>query len=85
MKEDRQPFGLLVGKVSSHAEALEYPITSVPLALAEIDRTLRSQSTKSLLRNEITSNAMAAKTVYEVDGLTDWYVDGMLVVNVLQC
>ena len=41
LKEDRQAFGLLVGKVQSPEEALQYPLTSVPLALANINKDLR--------------------------------------------
>ena len=31
MKEEKQAFGLLVGKFSSAEEALAYPLTSIPL------------------------------------------------------
>ena len=41
IKEDRQAFGLLVGKVQTPSEALKYPLTTVPLALVEPDQTLR--------------------------------------------
>ena len=40
IKEDRQAFGLLVGKVQSPSEALKYPLTTVSLALAKPDQTL---------------------------------------------
>ena len=50
IKEDRQAFGLLVGKVQTPSEALKYPLTTVPLALAEPHQKLRQQSTKATLR-----------------------------------
>ena len=37
-------------KVQTSSETLKYPLTIVPLALAELDRTLRQQSTKATLR-----------------------------------
>ena len=40
IKEDPQAFSLMVGKVGSAAEALAFPITTVPLVLAEPDMTL---------------------------------------------
>ena len=41
MKEDRQAFGILVAKSVSLEEAFKFPITSVPLAAANPDSTLR--------------------------------------------
>ena len=49
IKEDRQAPGLSVRKVYTPSEALKYPLTTVPLALAEPDETLRQQSTKATL------------------------------------
>ena len=83
LKEDRQAFGLLVGKVSTPAEALAYSLTSVPLALVDPDKTLRSQTTKSSLRNHLISTAKAGNMKLETNCLTDWYIDGMLAVNAL--
>ena len=40
MKEEKQAFGLLVGKFSSAEEALAYPLTSIPLSLATPDGNL---------------------------------------------
>ena len=50
IKKDWQAYGLLVGKVQTSSETLKYPLTIVPLALTELDRTLRQQSTKATLR-----------------------------------
>ena len=50
LKEDRQAFGLLVGKVTTHQEVNSYPLTTVPLALATPDRDLR-QGSKAALSN----------------------------------
>ena len=58
LKEDRQAFGLLVGKVRTQVEALPYPLTSIPLALAFPDNTLR-QSQKAPLRNFLIEDAKA--------------------------
>ena len=40
MKEQKQAFGLLIGKFSSAEEALSYPLTSIPLSLATPDANL---------------------------------------------
>ena len=50
IKEDRQAFGILVGKVQTPNEALKYPLTTVALALTEPDQTLRQLSTNPTLR-----------------------------------
>ena len=50
LKEDRQAFGELLGKAISHGEALSYPLTTVPLALASPDRDLR-HGNKAVFRN----------------------------------
>ena len=85
LKEDKQAFGLLVGKVSTPAEALAFPLTTIPLALADVDKTLRSQTTKSVLRNHIIETAKAGKSKLETEDTVDWYVDGMLAVNSVAC
>ena len=78
LKEDRQAFGLLVGKVRTQGEALPYPLTSSPLALAFPDNTLR-QSQKAPLRNLLIEDAKAlCKQQNEV---SDWFIDGMAAVN----
>ena len=40
LKEDRQVFGLLVGKFKTLGEALAHPLTTIPLALAKPDSSL---------------------------------------------
>ena len=52
LKEDKQAFGILVGKSISLEEAHSYPLTSVPLALASPDGFLR-QGSKATLRNHL--------------------------------
>ena len=47
LKEDKQAFGLLVGKITSLEEELSYALTTVPLALATPERDLR-QAQKQL-------------------------------------
>ena len=82
IKEDRQAFGLMVGKVAKAAEALAYPITTVPLALAEPDMTLRQQQ-KHPLRKHIYESAIA--TNGKPSDLNDWFVDGMAAVRSTPC
>ena len=50
IKENRQAFGLWVGKVKTPSEALKYPVTAVPWALTEPDQALRQQSNATLRR-----------------------------------
>ena len=52
LKEEKQAFGLLVGKLNSTEEALQYPLTSIPLSLATPDGNLR-QSSNASFRNHI--------------------------------
>ena len=74
LKEDRQAFGLLVGKVKTPEEALAHPLTTIPLALANPDNTLR-QGSKATLRNFLIeeSNAICDAPNDEAD----WFIDGM--------
>ena len=80
LKEDRQAFGSMVGKDTSPEEALSFPLTCVPLALASPDGDLR-QGSKASLRNHL---------IEESDALTNepadraiWLVDGMAAVRSL--
>ena len=75
LMEDKQPFALLVDKVPTPAEALACPLTSVPLALVNVDKTFRLETTA--LRNHIIKTAKATKTKLEINETVDWYVDGM--------
>ena len=60
--EDYQAFGLIVAKSVSMEEAFAYPITSVPLSIAEPDSKLR-QSDKASFRNYFMKEAVATLTV----------------------
>ena len=51
IKEDRQAFAILVGKVQTPSKAL-----AVALALTEPDQTLRQLSTKETLRRLLIKN-----------------------------
>ncbi len=50
MQEDGQAFGLIIAKSVTLEEGFQYPIRTVPLALATTDACLR-QSDKASLRN----------------------------------
>ena len=76
IKEDCQAFGLLVGKVKSQEEALAYPLTSIPLALANPDHTFR-QGSKATLRNYLIEESDALCSPPED---ADWFIDGMATV-----
>ena len=52
IKEYRQGFGLLVGKVQTPSEAFKNPLITVPLALAEPNQTLRQQFKATLRRKK---------------------------------
>ena len=57
-------------------------MTTIPnYALADVDKTSRSQATKSVIRNHIIETARAGKSKLETEDTVDWYVDGMLAVN----
>ena len=78
MKEDKQAFGCLVGKAISPKEAHSYPLTSVPLALAESDRILR-KGAKSNFRNMLIEDLESLKS----DPLirSNWIFDGMAMIR----
>ena len=67
-----------MGKVRTPSEALKYPLTRVPLALAQPDQTLRQQSTKATVRRFLykKSDSIVKETLEEAD----WLVDGMAAV-----
>ena len=54
MKEDRQPFGVILGEEVNLEEAFRYHVTSVQLSLAFPDSTLR-QNPKHHFRNYLTN------------------------------
>ena len=80
LKEDRQAFGLLVGKATSPAEAHSYPLTTIPLALATPDRDLR-QVSKAALRNYLIEES--ASVCVEPPEESHWFIDGMAAVNTI--
>ena len=81
MKEDRQAFGILVAKSVSLEEAFKFPITSVPLAAANPDSTLR-QGDKASLRNIIIENSSSSSKVIP-KGCT-WLIDGVAAVQTVK-
>ena len=81
MKEDRQAFGILIAKSVSLEEAFKFPITSVPLAVANPDRTLR-QGDKASLRNMLIENSSSSSTIIP-QGCT-WLIDGMAVIQTVK-
>ena len=78
LKEDKQAFGLLVGKSTSLQEAHSYPLTSVPLALASPDGDLR-QGSKASLRNYLIEEFSAISAVASEGA--KWIVDGMAIMR----
>ena len=79
MKEEKQAFGLLIGKFSSTEEALAYPLTSIPLSLATPDGNLR-QSSKATFGNHIMheSNSIIEDSPYHH---ASWIIDGMAAIR----
>ena len=55
IKEDRQAFGILVGKVQTPSKALKYPLITVALASTEPDQNylLRQPCVDFLIKNQI--------------------------------
>jgi hypothetical protein len=74
LKEDRQAFGDLLSKSIDIEEAMQYPLTSVPLAIATPEGTLRPAS-KHLLRNFIIEQSEAA--AHECPQNARWLIDWM--------
>ena len=80
LKEDRQVFGILVGKSTSPKEAHSYPLTTIPLALATPKGELR-HSAKAPLRNFLVDESASLIDKPPPGGL--WLIDGMAVVQSL--
>ena len=78
LKEDRQAFGLLVGKVTTSEEAHSYPLTTGPLALATPERDLR-QGSKAALRNYLIEESNSITEELPTRG--NWLIDGMAAVK----
>jgi len=62
LKQDRQAFGSLLRKSVSLEEAFEYPVTSLPLSIANGDVELR-QSGKSILRTYLIDESQSVVNV----------------------
>ena len=83
IKEDRQTFGILVGKVQTPSEALKYPLSTVALALTKPDQTSSQLSTKATLRRLFYKKIRLNTVVKETPDEADWLVDGMAAVAVV--
>ena len=81
LKEDRQAFGLLISKAETLEEAFKYPLTAVPLSIAETSSTLR-QDDKAGFRNFLINDSNAAVSTF-IYGAT-WIYDGMAVIRSLK-
>ena len=81
LKEDRQAFGLVVAKSVSLQEAFKFPITSVPLAVATTEATLR-QSDKASLRNYLINECNSISE--DPPKNCSWFIDGLAAVRSLQ-
>ena len=80
LQEDCQAFGILVSKAHSLDEAFQYPLTSVPLSIAESWVDLYSAD-KSGFRNDILEAANATEKKYPLGAV--WITDGMSYVQSL--
>lgn len=78
LKEEKQAFGVLVGKATTAREAHSHPLTSVPLALSTEESCLR-QGAKSVLRNHIIEETKAEQD--EPPTRAEWLIDGMAAVQ----
>ena len=81
LKEDKQAFGLLVGKFTSSEEVHRHPLTSLPLALAAPDGDFR-QGSKAVFRNYLIEETDCVGENPK-DGSV-WIFDGMAAVRSLQ-
>ncbi len=80
-EEDRQAFGVLVGKAATLEEAFTFPITSIPLSLATPEGSLR-QSDKASLRNYLIKQAEAV--VDCPPKRARWIIDGMALFRIVK-
>ena len=78
VKEDRQAFGILLGDNIDLNEAFQYPITSVPLSLANPDSTLR-QGQKHTLRNHLIEISKSAEATPPSNAR--WIIDTMALIR----
>ena len=81
LKEDKQAFGLLVGKAISNAEAFSYPLTTYSLSIATPEGDLY-QGDKSDWRNYLIQLSLSITTENPME--CAWFFDGMAVMRTLQ-
>ena len=81
LKEDKQAFGLLVGKAISNTEAFSYPLTTYPLSIATPDGDLY-QGDKSDWRNYLIQLSLSTTTENPMECV--WLFDGMAVIRTLK-
>ena len=81
LKQDRQAFGTLLSKSVDLEEAFAYPVTSVPLSIANPDSTLR-QSSKHLLRNHLIEESHSL--LLTSPSHCRWIIDGMAAMRSLK-
>ena len=78
LKEEKQAFGVLVGKAISNKEAFSYPLTSLPLSIATCEGKLY-QGDKHDLRNVLMNDSFSKTTI--VPNNCAWLVDGMALIR----
>ena len=81
IKEDKQAFGLLVGKAISDTEAFSHPLTTYPLSIATADGDLY-QRDKAKWRNYLIEVSLSTTT--ETPLQCAWLIDGMAVIRTLK-
>ena len=81
LKEDRQAFGFIVAKSVSLEEAFQYPITTVPLAVATSESTLR-QTNKASLRNYLMNKSGSISE--DTPKYCSWFIDGLAAIRSLR-
>lgn len=68
---------MLVGKIKTPEKTLAHPLTTIPLALANPDNSLR-QGSKATLRNHLIEESKSLCDVPNEEA--DWFIDGMAAV-----
>ena len=81
VKQDRQAFGMIISNNIDLEIAFSYPITDLPLSIANIDGTLRTGQ-KCLLRNHLIteSNAEVETSPHNAS----WIVDTMSIIRTMK-
>ena len=81
LKEDKQAFGLRVGKITSLEKAYSYSLTSVPFAFASADGDSRQGSKAALRNNLIDESNCVTATLFQN---AKWIIDGMATMRGMQ-